>query len=76
MVIIMKKEYDFSTGIRNPFTDQLKTSVTITLSNEVFDYFNQKAHSLNIPIDLLLSTCLSDCASRESDTNTLKGTGI
>ena len=38
----MKKEYDFSKGIRNPYVDKsLKRQITINLNGKVIDYFKE-----------------------------------
>ena len=37
----MKKEYDFSKGIKNPYTKSLKKQITINISEEALDYFKK-----------------------------------
>ena len=35
----MKKEYDFSNAVKNPYIKKLKKSVTIRLDDDVIFYF-------------------------------------
>lgn len=42
-VELMRKEYDFSKGKRNPYAERLKVSVTIRLDRGTVDYFKALA---------------------------------
>lgn len=56
----MKDEYDFSKGKKNPYIKELKTKITINLSNEVIDYFKEQSKELSMPYQTLINACLLD----------------
>jgi predicted DNA binding CopG/RHH family protein len=58
----MKKEYDFSNSIKNPYTKKLKKQVTIRLENDTIDYFKSIAADADIPYQKLINLFLRDCA--------------
>jgi predicted DNA binding CopG/RHH family protein len=58
----MKKEYDFSNSIKNPYTKKLKKQVTIRLENDTIDYFKSIATDADIPYQKLINLFLRDCA--------------
>ena len=37
----MRKEYDFSKAVKNPYTDKTKRLISILLDNENIDYFKK-----------------------------------
>ena len=57
----MKKEYDFSKGIKNPYAKQLKKQITINISEDVLDYFKSMAVETGIPYQTLINLYLVDC---------------
>ena len=61
----MKKEYDFSKAIKNPYTKVLKKQITISISNDVLDYFKNMAVETGIPYQNLISLYLTDCAKNK-----------
>jgi predicted DNA binding CopG/RHH family protein len=60
----MRKEYDFSESIRNPYTKKLKKQITIRLETDTIDYFKQLASEFNIPYQVLINIFLRDCAQK------------
>jgi predicted DNA binding CopG/RHH family protein len=58
----MKKEYDFSQSIKNPYTKKLKKQITIRIENETIDYFKNLAIEIDIPYQKLINMFLKDCA--------------
>ena len=60
----MREEYDFSQGIKNPYTGQQKTCVTITVDRETMDYFRRLSAETGIPCRTLMGSYLTDCAAR------------
>jgi predicted DNA binding CopG/RHH family protein len=58
----MKKEYDFSTGTRNPYAKQLKQSVTMRVDKTTLAYFKTLASELDVPYQTLINLYLRDCA--------------
>ena len=61
----MRKEYDFSKGIKNPYVRQRKTAVTIRLDRATVDYFKQLAEQVKMPYQTLINSYLTDCAQRQ-----------
>ena len=61
----MRKEYDFSKSVKNPYAPHVKRQVTLRLGVEVIDYFKAMAKQTGIPYQNLINLYLSDCASSE-----------
>ena len=59
---MMRKEYDFSTGKRNPYARQLKQSVTMRVDRTTLAYFKGLASDLDVPYQTLINLYLRDCA--------------
>jgi len=58
----MRKEYDFSESIKNPYIDKLKRQITIRIDAETIIYFKNLANETGIPYQKLINMYLSDCA--------------
>jgi predicted DNA binding CopG/RHH family protein len=58
----MRKNYDFSNSIKNPYIKKLKKQVTIRLENDTIDYFKSIAADADIPYQKLINLFLRDCA--------------
>ena len=58
----MRKEYDFSNSIKNPYSKYLKKQVTLRLGVDVIDYFKKLAEETGIPYQNLINLFLQDCA--------------
>ena len=59
----MKKHYDFSKAIKNPYAKRLKRSVTIRLDDSTVEYFKALAEESGLPYQNLINLYLRDCAS-------------
>ena len=57
----MKKEYDFSKGIKNPYTKLLKKQITININTDVLEYFQQMSEETGVPYQTLINFYLMDC---------------
>ena len=57
----MKKEYDFSKSVRNPYAKHLKKQVTLRLGTDVIEYFKALAGETGIPYQSLINLYLQDC---------------
>jgi predicted DNA binding CopG/RHH family protein len=57
----MRKEYDFSKAVRNPYARTLKRQITIRIEEETVGYFKQLAHASGIPYQSLINLYLKDC---------------
>ena len=60
----MRKEYNFSESIKNPYAKKLKRQITIRLENDTIDYFKQLASEVDIPYQVLINIFLRDCAQK------------
>ncbi len=61
----MKKHYDFSKAVRNPYLRKAKKQLTIRLDEDTIDYFRRLAEENGIPYQNLINLYLRDCV--ESD---------
>ena len=59
----MKKRYDFSKSIKNPYLKKAKKQLTIRLDEDTIDYFRSLAEESGIPYQSLINLYLRDCAS-------------
>lgn len=57
----MKKEYDFSKSVKNPYAKHLRKPVTIRLGTDVVEYFKAMAQETGIPYQNLINLYLRDC---------------
>ena len=60
----MRKSYDFSKGIKNPYVRRLKKPVTIRIDNDTLSYFKNLAEESDIPYQKLINHFLRDCAEQ------------
>ena len=58
----MKKEYDFSNSIKNPYSKYLKKQVTLRLGVDVIEYFKNLSEETGVPYQNLINLYLQDCA--------------
>ncbi len=60
----MRKEYDFSNSIQNPYTQKVKKQISINIEVDTIDYFKTLAKKVGIPYQSLINSYLSDCAQK------------
>ena len=60
----MRDEYDFSSGVKNPYTKQQKTTVTIRLDKTTVEYFKSLSEEVSMPYQTLINVYLTDCATK------------
>jgi uncharacterized protein (DUF4415 family) len=58
----MRKEYDFSKSVKNPYAKHLKKQVTLRLGIDVIDYFKKLAEETGVSYQNLINLYLQDCA--------------
>jgi hypothetical protein len=58
----MKKSYDFSNAVRNPYAKRLKRQLTIRLDEETIGYFQGLSREMSLPYQTLMNMYLRDCA--------------
>jgi predicted DNA binding CopG/RHH family protein len=61
----MKKEYDFSKSVKNPYSRKLKKQITIRLDSETIEYFKSLSKEIGIPYQNLINLYLLDCANTQ-----------
>lgn len=61
----MRIEYDFSKGVKNPYTKLLKKQITINISEEVLVYFKELSEKTSIPYQTLINFYLLDCVKNK-----------
>ena len=66
-VIDIRKSYDLSGSVPNPYAQKLKNQITIPLDQETIDYFKAKAEEKGIPYQSLINLYLRDCAQSHRD---------
>ena len=65
----MREEYDFSKGIKNPYTKKIKKQITINLDISTIDYFRGLSSVTGIPYQTLINMYLDDCAKNNKKPN-------
>ncbi len=60
----MRKHYDFSKGVRNPYAKALKRQVTIRIDKDTIEYFKKMAGEVGLPYQTLINFYLKDCATQ------------
>ena len=58
----MKKEYDFTNAIKNPYVKKLKKKISINVDEDVIDYYKNEAISTGIPYQTLMNLTLKQYA--------------
>ncbi len=61
----MRKEYDFSKSVKNPYANKLKQQISIRIDKETINYFKQLASQTGIPYQNLINLYLKDCAQTQ-----------
>lgn len=61
----MRDEYDFSSGVKNPYMKKAKTTITIRLDKDTVEYFKNLAEQVNMPYQTLINSYLADCATKK-----------
>ncbi len=63
----MRKNYDFSDSVPNPYAQRLKKQITIRLDEDTIAYFKSMAEEKGIPYQSLINLYLRDCAQENRD---------
>ncbi len=58
----MKKNYDFSKAVKNPYAKRLKRPLKINVDHDTITYFQTMAEQLGIPSQTLIAMYLRECA--------------
>lgn len=63
----MRKEYNFSNAIKNPYTSKDTEQLTITLDFKIINFFKDKAIKTGIPYQILIASYLKDCVKKNRE---------
>jgi len=69
-VIVMRKTYDFSKSVKNPYAKRLKKQITIRIDENTISYFKEMAENKGIPYQSLINLYLRDCAVEHRELHT------
>lgn len=58
----MRKPYDFSKSVRNPYLSKAKKQLTIRLDEDTIKHFKSLAEQSGIPYQNLINLYLRECA--------------
>ena len=61
----MKRKYDFSKSVKNPYLKKPKKQLTIRLDEDTIDYFRGLSQDSGIPYQSLINLYLRDCAAEK-----------
>jgi len=59
----MKKRYDFSESVKNPYLKKPKKQLTIRIDEDTIDYFRALSAETGIPYQSLINLYLRECAA-------------
>ncbi len=62
---MMRPEYDFSQGKKNPYAQRLKKQITIRLDEPTIAYFKELAEDTGVRYQTLINLYLRDCAVKK-----------
>ena len=60
----MKKEYNFSGSVKNPYSKKLKKQISIRIEDDTVEYFKKLASEIGIPYQNLMNMYLTECAEQ------------
>ena len=61
----MRKQYDFSKSIKNPYAKILKQQITIRIDKDTINYFKSFAAEIGMSYQNLINLYLKDCAQHQ-----------
>ena len=59
----MKKTYDFSKSVKNPYLNRPKKQLTIRLDEDTVEHFRSLSEESGIPYQSLINLYLRECAA-------------
>jgi predicted DNA binding CopG/RHH family protein len=59
----MRKSYDFSKSVRNPYARRMKKQIAIRIDETAIAYFKAMAEERGIPYQSLMNWYLVECAT-------------
>lgn len=65
----MKKEYNFSNSIKNPYIKKIKKQISIRIEDDTVEYFKKLSSEIGIPYQNLMNMFLRECAEKNMKPN-------
>ena len=59
----MRKNYDFSKAIKNPYVKKLKRKISMNIDEDVINYYKKESISTGIPYQTLMHLTLKQFAN-------------
>ena len=63
----MKKNYDFSNAVKNPYAKKLKKTISINISETDIDYFKALSEKTDIPYQVLINMFLTQAKTEKME---------
>ncbi|MDY6333088.1 hypothetical protein [Fibrobacter sp. UWB7] len=63
----MKKNYDFSNAVKNPYAKKLKKTICINISESVIAYFKTLSEKTDIPYQVLINMFLAQAKAEKME---------
>ena len=63
----MKKNYDFSNAVKNPYAKKLKKTICINISESVIAYFKALSEKTDIPYQVLINMFLTQAKTEKME---------
>ncbi|GHV47716.1 hypothetical protein FACS1894204_11420 [Synergistales bacterium] len=60
----MKAEYDFSSGVKNPYYKELHRDVTIPVDLYLYEHFERIAKEKGVSVNRIINHCLGEYADK------------
>jgi uncharacterized protein (DUF4415 family) len=60
----MKKEYDFSNSVKNPYAKRVKKKISIHIEIDTIEYFKELSKETGISYQNLINSYLTECAHK------------
>ncbi len=60
----MRKEYDFSKSVKNPYAKKVKKQISIKIEEDTIEYFKKLSLKIGIPYQNLMNSYLTECANK------------
>jgi predicted DNA binding CopG/RHH family protein len=58
----MRKEYNFTKSMKNPYSKKLKKQITIRINDDTIKYFKNLSEEVGMSYQNLINLYLNDCA--------------
>ena len=58
----MRKEYDFTNSIKNPYAKRVKKQISIRIESDTILYFKDLSKEVGMPYQNLINSYLTECA--------------